>query len=226
VSAKKMECEICLEKFDHSINKPLVLFRCGHTLCSKCVDNLHEKKCHNCSDPIEDIRPNWAVLKTTPESEYDKMKADLLKSLTEIELLEKNIQNTEQKNSSNLIKQLKKQVEHRSIELIKQINLNKRQLFKEIETKFRPQNQILDSSLLQTKEKKEELKQKLNENKYDKQQLIDLRPELTSHLSKLSLKEKRIAECEDSFELIANEKMRFEENLIGEIKKKKVVYFF
>ena len=36
--------EICLEKFDHSINKPLVLFRCGHTLCNKCVDDLHEKK--------------------------------------------------------------------------------------------------------------------------------------------------------------------------------------
>ena len=59
-----MECDICLEKFDHSLNKPLVLIRCAHTLCARCVENLVEKKCPNCNAEIEEARTNWSVLKT------------------------------------------------------------------------------------------------------------------------------------------------------------------
>jgi hypothetical protein len=47
-----MECDICFEKFDKSINKPLSLFRCAHTICANCVKNLPTKECPTCR--IED----------------------------------------------------------------------------------------------------------------------------------------------------------------------------
>ena len=225
-----MECDICLEKFDHSINKPLVLFRCGHTLCSKCVNNLVEKKCPTCNGLIEETRPNWALLKTAVESDYDKMKSELLKSLSEIESLEKKLETTEQQKSEknlDLIKRLKSQVQSRADEHVKQINSDKKLLFKEIETKFKDlEQQEQAKSESETKDKKDEIKEKLNDNKFDKKQLIDLKPELINRLSILSVKAKTIGEFADSFELIVNEKTKTGENIIGEIKKYQVFYSF
>ena len=225
-----MECDICLEKFDHSINKPLVLFRCGHTLCSKCVESLIEKKCPSCSCLIEEIRPNWSLLKIAPESEYDIAKIEALKSLNEIESIENKLEDTVNQTESNLdlIKRLKSQVECRANELTKQINLDKKELLKEIEKKCKTLNQQpqqSEPSLL----KKNELKEKLSNNKLEKQQLIELKSDLTSHLSKLNLKTKDASEFADSFQFSMNEKTRLGENLIGSIKKHQVfhlVYIF
>ncbi len=74
-----MECDICFEKFDHSLNKPVALIRCLHTICSACLKRLKEKKCPTCNRPIEDSETNWHLLKHVAESEYDKFKLEVIK---------------------------------------------------------------------------------------------------------------------------------------------------
>ena len=128
-----MECDICLEKFDHSLNKPLVLIRCAHTLCAKCVDNLVKKKCPTCNGKIEETRTNWSILKTTIQSNYDNLKTELDRTFNEIELLEKKLTEAKElklEDNSNRVKIVKNLVEKQANDLIKLINENKKKLFK------------------------------------------------------------------------------------------------
>ena len=128
-----MECDICLEKFDHSLNKPLVLIRCAHTICAKCVDNLVEKKCPTCNCDIEETRTNWSILKTAIESDYDKLKAELDKTFNEIESLEKKLNKAKEikiEENYNRVKIVKNHVEKQANELIKLINENKKRMFR------------------------------------------------------------------------------------------------
>ena len=215
-----MECDICFEKFDHSINKPLVLFRCAHTMCSKCVSLLSEPKCPSCGCVIEETRPNWSLLKTVPESDYDKLKSDLTKSISEIELLEKGFTETEQRKkeeNSNLIKSLRSQVENRANDLIKQINMNKKNLFKEIDTNCKSlNNREPQLYFVQTDEKREETKEKINSNKFGKEQLLDLNVEFISRRSEL--KSQMNSKSVESYEFSINENTKIGENFIGEIR--------
>ena len=57
-----MECDICVENFDHLQRIPLLLFRCAHTLCASCVEKLVEKKCPCCNGVIQETRTNWSLL--------------------------------------------------------------------------------------------------------------------------------------------------------------------
>ena len=79
-----MNCDICLEAFDHSIRRPFVLAGCGHTYCSSCLDQLANKKCSQCRKPFKEKNPNILLLSLIPQSSYDKLKADSLKALSEI----------------------------------------------------------------------------------------------------------------------------------------------
>jgi hypothetical protein len=76
-----MNCDICLEPFDHSIRKPCSLSSCPHTYCLKCLEQFH--KCPQCNEPIKGKNINIALLKFIPESNYDKLKAITLKSCIE-----------------------------------------------------------------------------------------------------------------------------------------------
>lgn len=131
-----MECDICFEKFDHSLNKPVALIRCLHTICSACLKRLKEKKCPTCNRPIEDSETNWHLLKHVAESEYDKFKLEVIKYLSSQE--SKTTQSDEIKlkkkeKYNNLIKLLKSQLETFYNEAIKQMNQRKQTYFKDIE---------------------------------------------------------------------------------------------
>ena len=123
-----MDCEICFDKFDHSFNKPMVLIRCGHTVCAKCVNNLAEKKCPSCNMAIKETLVNWAILKIVADSEYDMLKSELEKTMNDIESIEnKLIKDKEEKIKANLshVQTTKKKVEKQANEIIKLINENK-----------------------------------------------------------------------------------------------------
>jgi hypothetical protein len=129
-----MDCEICFEKFDHSLNKPLSLYKCGHTLCALCFKRLNNKTCPMCNTQIEDTSINWVVLKQVAESEYDMERSEVVKNLSET------IKCTEEKKeqNNNLAKLFKNQVEnHCNKTHINQINSYKKQLFSKIEKKMK-----------------------------------------------------------------------------------------
>jgi len=85
-----MKCDICCESFDHSIRKPFSLSSCPHTYCLKCLQQFN--KCPHCREPIKGKNINIALLKFIPESNYDKLKATLLKSCIEINEIKKNLE--------------------------------------------------------------------------------------------------------------------------------------
>ncbi len=71
---------------------------------------------------------NWAILKMVAESEYDILKAELEKTINDIELIEnKLIKDKEEKIKANLnfVQATKKKVEKQANELIRLINENK-----------------------------------------------------------------------------------------------------
>jgi hypothetical protein len=137
--------DIC---FDHSLNKPLTLIKCGHTICSECVANPKLKKCPNCKETIDEAKPNYTILKHTNESEYDKKKKKLKKSINELEMMKikfetetkpKRVQQIEE-----LVKLTKIKVEKQSNELIKQIYRGKKRLLHKIEKKAAHLNKLIN----------------------------------------------------------------------------------
>jgi chromosome segregation ATPase len=85
---------------------------------------------------IEETKPNWSILKLTPESEYDKQKKELETVLSEIISSQQFFENTTKKKKieqiNERVKLIKKQID-KSNEHIKQININKKNLFTEID---------------------------------------------------------------------------------------------
>jgi len=71
-----MSCQICFDNYDHSIRL--------HSFCLCCINKLNEKKCPVCSKTFNKTYPNLALLDLIPESNYDKLKAESLKSFNEI----------------------------------------------------------------------------------------------------------------------------------------------
>jgi len=86
-----MNCEICFEKFDHTINKPFSLSSCPHIYCLSCLDKLENNKCPACKTVYKSKNPNNALLKLIPESNYDKLKSEALKSLIKVKELRQNL---------------------------------------------------------------------------------------------------------------------------------------
>jgi hypothetical protein len=212
-----MDCDICLEKYDNSIKRPLIIIKCGHTYCAECLGNLIEKKCPSCNVYIDSTITNFAVLKTTSESEYDKLKAELEKSLKELESFEKNLaedrKNKIQQNSER-VKLVKNKVENQTNVLIKLLNENKKRLFKEIEENSKLLNQNQKTSVALNK--RDEIAEKLSSNKYNKKQLIEVRDDIIKQNIELSQKTE---EQTESFDFFVNEEIKIDEKFIGEIKK-------
>ena len=45
-------CSVCFEGYNNGQHLPLTM-RCGHTLCLSCMNQLRERKCPNCKEPIQ-----------------------------------------------------------------------------------------------------------------------------------------------------------------------------
>lgn len=73
-------CEICLEEFNKSAQKPMVLTNCGHSVCLKCLVQLkftqNSRVCPQCRSEIVDSKPNFSLIKLLAnknESNDDKI---------------------------------------------------------------------------------------------------------------------------------------------------------
>jgi len=74
------DCQICYEQYDHSIRKPHLLSSCGHTYCLSCLNRLGDNKCPTCKKVSNEKHPNTALIEFIPESNYDKLKSNILVS--------------------------------------------------------------------------------------------------------------------------------------------------
>jgi hypothetical protein len=134
-----MDCDICFEKFDQSLNRPMTLIRCCHTICLSCLKNLKEKKCPSCDFTIEDSQTNWSIFKQVAESDYDKTKSNIIKRINELNSYDKQIieMKREKKEQNNtLMKSIKMQIENESNEKIKIICKESRQSFKRMASRL------------------------------------------------------------------------------------------
>ncbi len=221
-----MDCDICLKDFDQSLNKPLVLLNCAHTVCSFCVNNLLDKKCPTCNSQIERTVPNWALLKNVTESDYDRLKTNVFKILFEMSSYEKIITNIEarkRKETNELVGSVKNQVETQVNEIIKHINFAKNEIFKEIETNARRINEkLLDLTQTKQNEKNNELKEKLQNNNLTKEELLKFEKNLIAEKDELESKMENIISYSEEFEFYVNDKNILKKNLLGKILTKQV----
>ncbi len=58
-----MECEICFEKFDKQIHKPMTIISCTHFFCLECMQKLQYQtnKCPKCKRSISKVIPCYAL---------------------------------------------------------------------------------------------------------------------------------------------------------------------
>ena len=57
-----MECDQCKHCFDSETHQPYTLYPCSHTYCIKCVNEMVDKKCIDCSQDIKNTCKNLALL--------------------------------------------------------------------------------------------------------------------------------------------------------------------
>jgi hypothetical protein len=123
-----MNCDICKEPFDHSIRKPFVLSACGHTYCLCCLKQLTVKKCPQCRKKFKEILPNIALLNLIPESNYDKLKIDSLKSFSELNNDLKNSRDQKLKEHEDKLESIKQVVSYETAKLIGILKNNENKL--------------------------------------------------------------------------------------------------
>jgi hypothetical protein len=216
-----MNCDVCLEPFDHSIHKPCHL-ACPHTFCLSCLNQLTTKKCPTCNKTFVDKNPNIALLKWIPESSYDLLKAETLKELIEINEAKKNIKSSREE-KLNLreieLKSIKQIIKDETSKMINKLRQNEKKLTKECERMLDKLNADLDSNkyennvLFQFKSK-----EKIENNDLNEIELNNLKtkiPELKKHLNHFLDK---IKNYENQYEFIQN-KISNDNLSIGEIKK-------
>ena len=214
-------CNVCLERFDHSLRKPLTLVTCSHSLCSLCVENLEEKKCPTCKETIEETRTNWSVLKQTPPSQYDQLKESIQMSIKDLDELEKKLEiDLKQAGINKLnetVKEVKKRVEDKTNEMIKILNENKTKTFKHIDSLAIDMKKELNG--VKVVNFSSNLQDDLNENKMTLEELVkknvnisNIKAEFSNAITLL------FTQLNDSIEFYPNEATPIND-LIGRVKR-------
>lgn len=143
-------CKICLNNYDHSIGKPHHL-SCQHTFCIECINKIEvdSNKCPKCNQHIRVIYQNVELLELIPESNFDKLKEEALKTLSKKE--------SEVNEHLNALKSMKESIYSQSNLLINLINEKIAESISEIE--------LIEKSLKETlsKAKSEIVLNQLNE---------------------------------------------------------------
>lgn len=133
-----MNCQICLNPFDHSKFKPYSL-SCPHTVCISCINSLIAKECPNCKTEITIFNPNLALLELIPESSYDKLKKELFTLLCETSELKSKVDaDREQKLKVDCskVKETKEQIKSETKYLIEILKVNEQFLLSEADDRF------------------------------------------------------------------------------------------
>ena len=224
-----MNCEICLEPFDHSIHKPHHL-ECPHTYCLSCLKKLTNNKCPTCNKLFNQKNPNMALLKLIPESIYDKLKGEVLKACIELKEIDQDLEisrrvklNTHEARS-NSIKQKISNETNKMINILRKnekiLNAECEKILKGIRKKLDLNNTIDYPEMLTIFSSKE----KIEKDVFDEKKLKDLNnliPKLKHKLNELS---NQIKKYENKYEFIPNKILN--DNLLSIGQMHTVIFFF
>jgi hypothetical protein len=152
------------------------LIHCFHILCFQCFDNLNVKNCPTCSSEIIETKLHLEILKHVKESNYDKSKKKLEKTINEIDLIEQKFETeTKQRKIQEItikVKLIKQQIEEKTNELSKILNDNKNKILNFFFTKRRIKSRIVITKK-QVEEHENELNKQLDKNKFSLLNNID-----------------------------------------------------
>jgi len=166
-----MECDICIEPYDHSIRKPCSLSSCPHTYCLKCLEQLNI--CPKCNEPIKGKNINIALLNFIPESSYDKLKTTTLKSSNEITEIKNKLKKINEEKLSiyeTRIKSIKQTISNETNKIINILKQNEKFLSDECDIIF---NDIKANLNLNTSEI-DHSKVKIEKNELNETELVNL----------------------------------------------------
>lgn len=217
-----MDCDICLNPYDHSKHKPFSL-TCPHTVCLDCLNKLNTKFCPSCKDPIKAKYPNLALIKLIPESKYDKLRSQLEKTIVETnDLKQKQYKEFELKLEQNLdnIKTIKEEINQKTSQLINLILKHQKNLLDETNVcetslqlslrKLRVDNQM--------EMKINDAKLSLERNALNEAELDELNSEIEKIKSFISKTITEMDKLNENYQFILKKNMDTETCVFGELK--------
>ncbi len=217
------ECQLCLEKYDHSIHRPYTLSCMTHTFCISCLNRLNNNKCPTCKIVIKGKSPNLALLNLTPLSNYDKLKSEIFKTLNEVQdyqdiyLKRRELTLNEHKiKLDSIIKATNDMVQEKMNQLIvNQVELNDK--IKSIE--FNLNNRFESNDI--SSEAIIESKKKLERNELSEDMIKNLKIEIEQKIKKLNELNKEVENFNENYFFIPNNS----DCSVGEIKTGEMVNF-
>ena len=57
-----IQCTFCKENYDIVERKPCCYMPCGHTLCSKCINESTDKICSICREHVNQVIPDYTTI--------------------------------------------------------------------------------------------------------------------------------------------------------------------
>lgn len=161
-----LTCNFCNKKFDLFLNKPRMIFKCGHSICNKCLENSlklkksfiicpkDNKKIILENKTIENFPENFAILKNlknnnTNDYEEFKIKNDFenkldLKKSFNNEFEENKLENEYEKNIFEKNNFEKNKFENRFEKLSDLKNGRSQENFKNLNMKFKKRYSMKD----------------------------------------------------------------------------------
>lgn len=226
-----MECDICLEKFDHSKHKPYCLTPCAHTFCTICVTSLKNKSCPSCNVKIQNSNPNWHSLKLIPESEYDKTIKELEKSFNEATGLKLKLETDSETTLSGFLTNINQheiKIKTKADEMVNFIISNRDKYLNEISS-IKPNIMDLAKNLKitnQTQSTFVQVKECLETNRLNNMELNYLNNEFSKQKQELSVKFNKMSKIDEKIKLIVKQSIDFEQFISNKIYNKKVFVRF
>jgi len=182
--------------------------------------------------PIRSKFPNLNLMKTLPESNYDKMRKQLENSVHEANDLKRKLsQDSEKKFSQSLakIRLQRDQFNKQSNELINLIKQNQTRLLDEFNSIENRYNQNLNDLRIQSQIDLQikYAKNALETNELDENELINLTNDFENKKINLNKNIQQIDEMNVNYDVFYNKNINVQTGLIAEIKKaEKVIIFF
>ncbi len=225
-----MNCEICLEHFDHSIHKPYSLMSCPHTYCLRCIKQLNSNTCPACNKAFFEKNPNMALLQLIPESSYDKLKAEVLREFINLNEIKQDLNNIHQVKLNTHAAKLaliKQTISDRTNKMVHILRQNENILKEECDKMYNWIESYLDltnyedNKLFQINVSKDKI-EKDSFNEIELTALNILIPQLKQKLNELT---DQIQNYENKYEFITNDNLL---PSIGQMKTviNKINYFF
>ncbi len=210
---QNLNCKICFNQFDHSKHKPYVLIYCTHTFCIDCIKKLKIKestsfKCPTCSGLVSKINPNWTLLDSIPESNYDKLLSNLEQNINQVQMLRTNLKTNRDlkiKQMSQKMKDLRSEIKSKagmSIKLIHQCQKRLIKKSKNIESSYKKKfTNLVSYERVNLAKKVEDARNYLSDNNLDETKLKSFTTELVTRKQSFSSKLDQVNKLNSDFTL-------------------------